>query len=78
VSDDQRDRLLALEEWEAAVTAYAVEAADVLRTALAALNAGLPCQRPPQERLARLLDLRAREEEALSRCVRHAALARRS
>jgi hypothetical protein len=69
VSADQRDRVLALEAWEAALTAYAAEAATLVSNALAALNAGLPGQRPPDEDLDRLLAMRDREEEAMARCT---------
>jgi hypothetical protein len=68
-SQDQRDRLLALEEWEAALTAYATAASDLIVASLSAVNAGLPCQRPSTEALGRLLELRAHEDQALRRCV---------
>jgi hypothetical protein len=41
----------------------------LVSNALAALNAGLPGQRPPDEDLDRLLALRDREEEAMARCT---------
>jgi hypothetical protein len=68
-TDVQHDQLLALEAWEAAITAYALEARTLIGTALACVNSGVPFARPSTEALAELLDRRALEERALRACI---------